>query len=307
MSQMAFLEQQQEIAGRLRLDLTDANQAALVKRWINQSQQEIWAKTDWPFALDREIVQAVVDISAGTVSIGSGLLAVTGVLTAWTQNEVGKFIQFEGSNDWYKITVVNSATSLTIEAPYTGTDALSAGTYLIRKVFYSVSSAVEKIIDIRQTVLPAKLILVPYRSFDLFRPNPTTTGSGQIFVVWGYDTSNNWTFSLYPVPSEVYNLEVRLKKKCTSLVLDADVSVIPEKWHSTVMIDGALYRGLEYVRTDSTDRRAEVKRADFLRSLDEAAADAEPDSDYHPIMQNTDRFVGIEKIIEFPGAYDRSR
>jgi hypothetical protein len=289
MSTMTFLEQQQEVAGRLRLDPNNTDQMTLVKRWLNQSQQEIWGRYDWPWAFEREVVQTVVDKTDGTVSVSAGGTTVTGSSTAFAATDVGSFIQFESSDDWYKITDVASSTELTIEAAYVGTSALSDGTYIIRKMFYATSSSVEKILDVRQAVSPRKLVLVPYRKHDQFRPRVDDTGESVRYVPWGYDNSNRWTFTLDPFPDEVLNLEIRFKKKPTSLSGDSDVSVIPEKWHSTVMIDGALYRGLEYVRTSDEDKRAEIKQGVFENGVQRMIGDADPESDWLPVISNTER------------------
>lgn len=306
MSALTFLTQQQEVASELRLDLTNADQLTLVKRWLNQSQADIWSRYDWQFALDREIVQTVVDKTAGTVSVSAGGTSVSGSSTAFdTTADVGKYIQFSSSDDWYKITAVSSTIALTIEAPYVGTSALSAGTYTIRQFFYSVSSNVEKVLDVRQATTPIKLEMVSYRRFDLFRPNPEATASPSLCVVYGYDSSNNWRFSLYPSPSSIINLEIRTKKKPTDLSANGDISAIPEKWHSTVLIDGALYRGLNYVRTGDTDKRAEFKQREFEEGISRMMADAEPESDYHPVMDNSERKMGIFNRINFPTNYER--
>lgn len=304
MSTMTFLTLQQEVRSRVRLDLTDTNLATLIKRWINQSQQEIWSKYDWPWALEREIVQTVADKTAGTVSVSAGGTTVTGSSTAFASADVGKFIQFQGSNDWYKITAVASATSLTIEASYNATSALSAGTYTIRKFFYSVSSSVEKVLSVRQVQSPHKLTLVHFRDFDAKVPHVTSTGKATSLVMWGYDSSDNWQFSVYPSPDAAYNLEVRFKKKSTDMSADSDVSDIPEKWHSTVLLDGALYRALEYARSDMSDRRAETKYQQFRAGIDEMIADAEPgSSDHHPILQSQERTLGVTQILKLPAEY----
>lgn len=303
---MSFLTQQQEVAGRLRLDVANkADEATLVKRWLNQSGQEIWGKFNWPFALDRQVVQTVADITTGTVSVAAGGTSVTGSSTAFATDDIGKFIQFSSSNDWYKITAVGSATDLTIEAPYTQTSALSAGTYTIRKMFYSLGSSVEKVLTIRQAISPVKLVPVHFSDLDRYLPNPEGTSSPQHYVVWGYDGSNNWTFTLNPFPDSIMNLEVRFKKKYVDLVNDDDVSPIPSRWHSTVMIDGALYRGLEYVRTNMEDRRAEAKFQQFKAGVAEMMTDAQPDeADVHYVIRSTETRGSIKDLIRLPGDYD---
>lgn len=303
---MDFSTMQSEVASRLRLDVTDSAQAALVQRWLNQSHQEIWGRNDWPWALEREIVQTVIDIVAGTVSVAAGGTTVTGVGTAFAATDVGKYIQFQTTDDWYKITAVASTTSLTIEAGFVYTSALSGGTYVIRKVLYNTSTAVEKIMTVRQMTSPEKLTLIPFRQFDLFRPNQIESGNPGVYIVHGYDSSSRWTFSVDPVPSTAMNLEIRYKKKATELTTGTDSYAIPDKWHY-VIVDGALYRGLEYVRTSDDDKRAEYKARAFNESVERMVGDAEPQSDYHPIMGNSDRSIGPRHSLQLPGDFDRER
>src|SRR6185312_10498013 len=76
----------------------------------------------------------------GTISVTSKTTAVTGSLTSFIpttniSNE-SRWIQFaqpNGDNNWYQITSVNSATSLTLYQPYQGitVSATGAGTYTI--------------------------------------------------------------------------------------------------------------------------------------------------------------------------------
>lgn len=303
MSTTSFLNLQKELRSRVRLDLNEADQLERIKFWINQSQQEIHGRHDWPWAFDREIVQTVADITSGTVSVSAGATTVTGSSTAFAAADVGKFIQFSSSDDWYKIASVASTTSLEMEKAYTKTSALSAGTYTIRKVFYSLSSSVEKILSVRSTVEARKLDLVHFREKDRFRPNQDGTSKASSYIIYGYDSSNNWQICLDPPPDEVYNLEVRFKKKATDLSADADVSIIPEKWHSTVLLDGALYRALEYTRSDFNDRRAEVKRNQFEEGIARMVMDGEPESDMHIVLENPERATGILNYVRLPAKY----
>ena len=154
-------------------------------------------------------MQTVIDITTGTVSLSASGQTVTGSSTAFTSADIGKYIQFSSSDDWYKVTAVASTDSLTIESPYVGTSALSGGTYILRKMLYSTSSSVEKILSMRPSVTPRKLTLVPFRQFDIFKPSPSTSSTPELYVPWGYDSSSLWTFSFYPVPSEALNLDIR--------------------------------------------------------------------------------------------------
>lgn len=283
-----FLTQQQEVSQRLRLDLTDTNQLALVKRWINRAQKEIWAEEDWNFALDRAVLQTVVDITAGTVSVSAAGTAVTGVSTNFDSTNVGSYIQFSSSNDWYKITAVGSSTTLTIEAAYVGTSALSAGTYIIRKMFYSLGSTVEHILSARQMITPGVVWLTDYREFDIFVPSVTSTGNPLIMVLFGQDSSNNLQVSLYPSPSEVENIEVRFKKKAIDLSSDGDTSIIPDKWNETVMVDGALAQGYDYISNGSAGMisQATGMYQKFKIGIEKMKQQDRPDAGKHQVIQS---------------------
>ncbi len=290
---MNFLTQQQEVSAQLRLDLNQGPLKTLVQRWLNQAQQEIWAAYDWNFALDRVPVQTTVDQTAGTVSINTGTNSVTGAGTAFTSAMVGYFIQFSESYDWYKISAVADSTDLTIEVPFVGPSNLSAGTYTIRQVFYSAPSNCEKILDAHQAITPAFIDAAYFREFDMVLPNSLSTGNPQVMIVFGLDSSNNIKFSLYPWSSQVQNIEMRYKTTCTDLAADGDVSIIPNKWNSTTMIDGALYRGLNYLGVSNTPMiQASMRmQQSFMAGLQRMKADQDVDESYHPVMNNRDRTV----------------
>lgn len=68
------------------------------------------------------------DYTAGTITtLAASGTAVTGSSTAWTSAMIGRYFKIDSYPIWYKITAVGSATTLTLDKPYTGT-AISAGT-----------------------------------------------------------------------------------------------------------------------------------------------------------------------------------
>lgn len=251
---MQFSTMRSEVAAQLGLDPTDSGNQTLINRWLNITQQDIASRWPWQFMFDREVVQTVADKIAGTVSIASGSTSVVGVGTSFASTDVGSFIQFQGSNDWYKLTVVGSATTATIEAPFTETTNLSAGTYIIRKFFYSLSANADAIIDAKNWQTPLKLIETDIFTIDDQRPNPQSTGNATSFIAFGYDSSGNIRFSPYPFPSDVRNIEFRTLKRLVDMALDTDISIIPTKWHH-VVIYGANWLGWAY----KNDKAAMIK------------------------------------------------
>jgi len=215
-------------------------------------------------------------------------------------------IQFSNQDDWYKITAVASATSLTIENAYVGTSALDDGTYTIRQFLYTMSSSVEKILEIRQALTPVKLTPISFRDFHRARPDGDSTGSAKIYAVFGLDSSDNWQFMIYPHADVAYNLEVAYKKRHTDLSADSDVSDIPTKWQQTVMIDGALYRAYEYNRDGANDTRPERKRKEFLDGIQQMIAECEPEAeDFHHVIQSSERSTSALALPRLPEQFDR--
>ncbi len=224
---------------------------ALINRTINKVVNDIYLQDDFEFTWDREIVQTVIDITAGTVSISAGGTTVTGVSTAFAAADVGKFIQFSSSNDWYKISAVASATSATIEIAYTQSSALSGGTYIIRKFFYEFTSNADKYVVVKQAITPVKLQTMRARRFDSLFPFSEASGDPRAIIPVHSDTVGTIQFMLFPTPSAVINLEVRFKKKATTLDSDSATPPMPGKYHNIVYL-GAIYMLSHYAGKDAS-------------------------------------------------------
>lgn len=296
MSTISFLTMQQEVAGFCKMNLNDAAQAAMIKRWINFSQEDINSRANWPWTEGREVVQTVVEKTAGTVSVVAAGTTVTGSGTAFASTDEGSFIQFSSSNDWYKISTVSASDSLVIEKPYTGTADLSAGTYKIRKVYYSLSSAADKVLTIRQSISPIKLNLVHYRDFDMYQPDVTATGTPEICTMFGQDSSRNHQFFLYPIPDAAINIEFRTKLKSTDLVANDDIPTMPEKWAKTVLLAGAIWRGMEFNRTNREDVRADKWLNIFEVGILRMMADETVSSDRHGMVRSIETGTPAHEI-----------
>jgi hypothetical protein len=293
-----FSTLQTQVASPLRLSLTNTDQAALVKRYINEALQEIHGRYDWPWSVDREVVQTVVDKTDGTVDIGAGATAVAGTSTAFTASDVGSFIQFSSSDDWYKITAVTDAENLTIEAAYTGTSALDDGTYTIRKLFYACASTTEKILSIKQALSPRKVALAPLRMLEQMVPFSEDTGDALLYALHNINSSGLVQFMLFPHPDEVLNLELRVKKKLTELSASTDEPLIPSKWQWAI-VEGALERGFRYIAGGQSGTSptpgltlSRDARGKFEQYIAAMIADAEPESDGLPQIRSSEVSFG---------------
>lgn len=193
---MNFLGMQQEVSSQLRFDMNVAANLTLIKRWINRGQQHMASRHDWSWLEAREIVQTVVDKTqdapaSSSIAIAVGASAVIGTGTNFAATDVGRFIQFpDASLDWYKITARSSATSITIEAPFTGTIALSGADYIIRTFFYPLSANVDRIVSVKQAETPLLLASMSPIAVDRWVPFwDATSSEPTLYACWGQDTT----------------------------------------------------------------------------------------------------------------------
>lgn len=244
---MQFSILQAECFSQLGMDSTDAADLALVKRWLNICQQDIAMQYAWPFLETRESLSTVLDKTAGTVSVTAGATTVTGASTAFASTDVGSYIQFSSADDWYRISAFSSTTSITIDKAYVESTNLSAGTYVIRKFFYSLSSTVDRVLDIKNWDTAIRLVETDFGTLDWISGVNNAVGATSAYAAYGLDSSGNTQLMFYPFPSDLRIFEVRYLKRLTDMSADADLSIVPAKWHH-VLIEGALVYGFRYLR-----------------------------------------------------------
>lgn len=249
-----FLVLQQELSAQTGLDQTVSAQATLLKRWLNNAQQAILRAYEWPFFRNPTplVIQTVPDISAGTVATTAGSVSITFSTAPVDANGnnvsvANRYIQTVSSLDWYRITAHTSGTTaatLEIAAINTAT----AATYTVRKMYYSTSTSVDRIIQVFQDVLPLQLQETTPEYFQSFNPgflsNATTP---MVYCMAGLDSTGAPQFKLWPNPSTVINLRIEYFPVATDMSADADVSVVPAKWHTTVLLEGAKAQGYSFL------------------------------------------------------------
>ena len=251
---MTFLTMVQEVAAQTGLDSADSQQITLIKRWINTSLKYIYSQAPWPFLRSSNplVVQTVVDYTTGTAATTSA--GTSGTFSATPSASLGSFlnyyIQTNSSNDWYRVASHTAeSTSFTIDSPGWTTTA-SAATFIVRKFYYSTSSLVDRILQINQSVSPYHLEERTKETFDSILPNQFTTGIPRIYMMAGLDASNIWQFKVWPSPSSVLNLSIDYLQIGVDLSSDSDVPIVPEKWHRSGIIEGAMYQGYKFLNDD---------------------------------------------------------
>lgn len=300
---MNFNTMENECFAQLSLDSTATANQTLVTRWLNISQQDLAGRWPWNWLRSREAIVTIIDYTTGTVSVTDGATTVTGSGTTFTAGMIGRFIQLQGANDWYEITAVGGATSLTIALAYQPSSAgtnLTAGTFIIRKFFYSLSSSTDRIIDIKNWNTPLKLVEVDPRTIDDRRPNPQSTATSSAFIAYGYDSSGNLQISPYPFPNDGRLLEFRTIKRAVDLVHGDTTTtiVIPAKWHH-VMIFGALALGFAYLRKFDAST---FWNAEYEKKINDMLKQQRTSEDDQPVLKAIDS-VARGNFVRLPDSY----
>lgn len=281
---MNFLDQRKELATQLGVDQTNSEMDTRLKRWLNMSQRVILSAYNWEFlrASNPYIFQTVPDYSTGTVSTSASSSSITFSGTV-TPTALNKYIKFSYSNDWYRISAhTDSTASATIDPSAISTNG--ASTFLLRKIYYSLTSDVDRIIQIRQFTTPVKLLEMTKEMFDSINPYTTTTGNPSHYMVVGKDSNDVWQIMLWPTPSSVMNMQVEYLKKVSDLTSDSEESIIPEKWNSTVMIEGAKMYGYTWL----DDTRSSASGQIFEKMLMNMIAEHSPSKSIRRVMRAID-------------------
>lgn len=251
---MNFEAMYTELSDRVKAyDSSVSSDLTSLKRWINLAQQDVCSYQNWPFMLYHEIIQTTPDITTGTIAINSASTSLT-FSSAPAASVANYFIKFEGESDWYKVTAHTAAsTSSTITPAYGGSSNLTTSTYTLRKLWYSTSSPLDSILDIKKTASGRILESANARDTDVFLPLYWDSGESYKYISSVPDSTGGVRFSLLYSPSATENLQVRGIKALTDLSATTDTSIVPTRWHSTILDMASFYAFSSLDDTRSTD------------------------------------------------------
>lgn len=287
---MDFTSLKTRIAEETGLDVT--NDATKLGVWVNESYRLLAGMREWPWLLKAGVVQTVADITSLTASVNAAGTTVTLSDTYATSLANDYYIQFSTTDDWYLITSHTAATnSLTISPGYQGSSNLTSGACTIRRVFYSLASDVDRIIDMRQSITDKQLIYVDPRTFDRQLPDPTATGTPYCYTLLGLDSSRNWRANFYPIPDAKSNILYKYYQKITDLSGSTDTPLLPDKFHQAIVFTALAMFGHPYI--DDSRMQGAERRAKMLVS--EMLGQSSPIPDNHPVIQPWDQRGGTRK------------
>ena len=286
---MTFLELRQRVAELSGLDQEDPTTDTRIKAWINEAYKDISAFFDWPWLLKQAIIQTQPDVTTGTVSVTNSMTAVT--LSSAPSTSLGSLagqwaLKISGSDDFYFIdSHTSGSTSLTLSNPYLGTTG--SKTYELKKLYYSLSSDMDRLQDIRSTVDDHQLIELDPMTLDSLIPSPTSSGTNvpNYYYFFGYDSSKNWQIGFEESPSSQVNLLLRYFQKITDLSVDTDTPLVPVKFHNSIIYGAISLYG--YVFIDDT--RVQLADAKFKEILTQMTRSARPGKSKIPVIQPWDQ------------------
>jgi hypothetical protein len=164
------------------------------------------------------------------------------------------FILFSGDSNWYKISSHTAgAFTATMTTSYGGTSNLSGSSYKLRKLFYSTSTPMSSILDIKKMAPGRFLESANARDTDVFLPLYWDGGAVYKYISSIPDSNGSVRFSFLYSPGTVENMQVRGIKSLSDMSSDSDVSIIPSRWHSAI-IDLASFYGFSTL----DDTRAQI-------------------------------------------------
>ena len=204
-------------------------------------------------------------------------------------------------------TAVASNTSLTIGTVYQGATA-TGQEYILRQIFYSLSTSADDILDVRQYNSPRKLQCFGYRAADTYRPNFSATGFPVGYYKYRLDpeqgatADKKWQITLEPSSSQAMVLEVRTKKILGDFAAtNGNISQIPVRWH-IILLDGAEAMG----RLHLNDPGFKLALERYENGLARAMAEDRKFGDRLPIMGGL-QDTPVTHWLPFPSNYEQPR
>ena len=269
---MQFSDIQARVAQETGLSVTE--DLTMLKAWINGAYQQLSGFFDWPWLLTNFAIQTVADVTTLTAAVTAGATSVTLSSTVTPTLATDYYIKFTDAgqtNDWYQIASHVAGTAVIVLAnPYVGTTNLTVGACKIRKVYYSLPTNIDRLTDLRQAITKLKIELVDRITFDKMIPDPDNTGTPTYAYLAGMVTSGAakgaWQLSFYPLPSAVVNIQGRGYSTVTELSADADIPLLPVKWHNALVFLALALYGHDYI-DDSRVQSAAAKSKEIMKEM----------------------------------------
>lgn len=210
------------IRGRVKINIAEDSMLddAQITSIIQMDHATILEDYAWARRKTEVMLQTVAPYSVGTVSATAGTNIVAGASTAWTSALIGRHIRIGSQVFFHKISDVQSATSMTLEATLPVT-VPTGSAYTVFQHRYNLPSDFSKVLSITSD---NRMLETPKLFFDEIDPYRSSTANyPDRYTLLGLDPTNTtsqiFQIEFYPVPSTASSIRVEYLKTNT---LDSD-------------------------------------------------------------------------------------
>lgn len=201
-----------QLAGQVRTLVpgVDQNEAELA---VEVEMRSLFQEHTWSFARKNLVLTTIKAKTEGTIAVVEGGLLVTGTGTAFTTDDVGKFLRAPDGH-FYEIAAVNvhAQTLRLCTAPFTGVTG-SGHTYTIFQHRFSLPPGIERILTMSNSLAGVR----QRAQFDVDAHDPRRMVIGEPinFIPLGTDMRTGLhVIELWPVPLRAFHLPyVGLKQR----------------------------------------------------------------------------------------------
>lgn len=202
--------------------------------WLGPKINDAYIDLCNTFRLDSSRRTSYLQITApyttGTVAVAAQGTAVTGTLTAFVAGMVGQKIVLNGQV--YEIYSVTDATHLTLSRPYEGTTAITADATYVHYDTYTLPWGCDytRILTATNPGNEQNLRRLTKEKFDIYFPNPTSTGDPVFLIPAGY-----WE-DRYP-KTEGGTVILAATSSATSAVLPAGAVAVDDHYNDWFLVN----------------------------------------------------------------------
>jgi hypothetical protein len=205
------------------------------KRWLNDARNEVWDQLSGNFkeAVDYFATTADYDSSSViTVTVTNGSTTVTSdgsTNTAFTADMVGRFINLNGTDPWYRIASRTSALEIELADAYIG-DSDTACAFEVHTYIYPIAADCSRLISayVEDEQNETELTILDRVDVLSRLPVPLRWTREVPDYIWIEVLSGTTVqVGIYPIPDAVTLIRYRYEKNPTEMSADADVVGIP--------------------------------------------------------------------------------
>lgn len=226
--------------------LGDTEDSTDLTRLINIAYRDVWVAYPWSERWKEAYVATVEPYQTGTVTLTNGATTCTGSGTTFpasfaaSSRKIARGLSYPA----YVVSYV-SATSLTLARNYLE-DTASGLSYILYADEYDIASDVDAIRAIRlhTTSRPRVLRATSRMQFDADHFLPDASGTPEEWCQVTDVTAGTFRIRVWPVPDDVYAMQVLYLKSITELSGDSDEPLLRESLRDiiTEFALGSAYR-----------------------------------------------------------------